>query len=266
MIVLYHADTAVCAAKVRVVLAEKNLGFESRLVQLHLGEQFTPEYMKLNPNAVVPTLVHDDAVITESGVINEYIDEVFPQPSLRPADAALRAKMRIWTKKEDSIHDAINTMTATMIFRHDLLQKSPAEQEARFASMPDPARRIKWRRMLDEGLSSSIVDEALMRFARHFRDMEKALAKGPWLTGENFTLADAGLLSFFYRLEMLQCAGLWREHFPAVSDWYERAKQRPSFAKAITGMIPPGAHEKYAAIAGPLWPQVDAGFRKALAV
>jgi len=265
MLVLHHADTAVCAAKVRVVLAEKSLDYESRLLQLHLGEQFSPAYLKLNPNAVVPTVEHDGAVLIESGVINEYLDEVFPAHPLRPADAAKRAKMRIWTKKEDSIHDAINTMTATMIFRHDLLQKPPADREARFSAMPDPARRIKWRRMLDEGLSSTIVDEALVRFARHFRDMEKALANGPWLLGDEFSLADAGLLSFFYRLEMLQCAGLWRQHFPAVTQWYERAKQRPSFSKAITSFIPAGAHEKYAAIAGPLWPQVENGFKKALA-
>ena len=59
MLTLYHADTAVCAAKVRVVLAEKSIGWEGRLINLGAGDQFAPDYMKLNPNAVVPTLVHD---------------------------------------------------------------------------------------------------------------------------------------------------------------------------------------------------------------
>ncbi len=51
-----------------------------------LGDQFDPEYLKLNPKAVVPILVHDGRVIVESTVICEYVDEDFPEPSLKPAD------------------------------------------------------------------------------------------------------------------------------------------------------------------------------------
>jgi len=265
MLTLYHGDTAVCAAKVRLVLCEKELAFEGKLLHLHKGDQFDPAYLKLNPNAVVPTLVHDDVVVTESTVINEYLDETFPARPLRPADPYGHARVRLWTKKEDSIHDAINTMTACIIFRHDLLQKPPAEREARYSKMPDPAKREKWRRMMEEGLDSSIVEEALVRFARHFRDMEKSLGNGPWLTGEQFTLADAGLLSFFFRLEMLECCGLWRDHYPRVTDWYARSRQRPSFRQAIIAPIPQEAFEKYKNIAAPLWPKVDAAFNRALA-
>lgn len=265
MLTLYHAPTAVCAAKARVVLAEKGLSYEGHLINLHLGDQFKPEYLKLNPNAVVPTLVHDGNVLIESTVINEYLDEAFPERPLRPEGPLGHARVRLWTKKEDTIHDAINTMTATIVFRHELLQKSPEERAARYSKMPDPAKREKWRRMMDEGLASPIVGEALVRFARHFRDMEKALADGQWLVGKEFTLADAGLLSFFYRLEMLSCAGLWREHFPRVSDWYERAKARPSFQSAIVGFIPPGEHEKYEKISAPLWPEVKGAYAKAMA-
>ncbi len=266
MLTLYHAPTAVCAAKVRVVLAEKQLPFEGHMINLHLGEQFAPEYMKINPNAAVPALIHDGEILVESNVINEYLDEAFPQTPLRPADPLGHARVRLWTKREDTIHDAINTMTATIVFRHDLIQKPPEERAKRYEKIPDPAKREKWRRMMDEGIDSPIVVEALVRFARHFRDMEKALANGPFLTGEQFTLADAGLLSFFYRLEMLQCAGLWREHFPRVSDWYERCKARKSFQEAIVAYIPPEDTEKYTRVGAPLWPTVDAAFRKALAV
>jgi glutathione S-transferase len=199
-------------------LSEKELAFDGKLLHLHKGEQFDPEYLKLNPNAVVPTLVHDGVVVTESTVINEYLDEAFPAKPLRPADPYGHARVRLWTKKEDTIHDAINTMTATIIFRHDLMQKTPAEREARYSRMPDPAKRQKWQRMMEEGLDASVVMEALVRFARHFRDMEKALSNGPWLTGKQFTLADAGLLSFFFRLEMLQAKGLWADHYPRVTD------------------------------------------------
>ncbi len=265
MLTLYHADTAVCAAKVRVTLAEKQLAFDSKLINLHAGEQFHADYLKLNANAVVPTLIHDGQVLIESGVINEYLDEAFPEKPLRPADAMGRARMRLWTKREDTIHDAINTMTAVIVFRHELMQKPPEERAKRYEKIPNLAKRAKWARMMEEGIDSGLVREALQHFAKLYRDMDKALEHGPWLTGDQFTLADSGLISFFYRLEMLQCAGLWRDHFPRVADWFERCKARPSFRTAILDMVPVGAHEKYAQIANPLWPKVDAVWRDVLA-
>lgn len=264
MLTLYHADTAVCAAKVRVVLSEKAIVYDGKLINLHAGEQFHPDYMKLNPNAVVPTLVHDGNVLIESGVINEYLDEAFPDRPLRPADALGRARMRLWTKREDTFHDAINTMTAVIIFRHDLMQKPPEERAKRYEKMPNPAKRAKWVRMMEEGVESGLVRDALQVFVKYFRDMEAALASGPFLLGQDFTLADAGLLSFFNRLDMLQCSGLWRDHFPRVTDWYALCQERPSFKAAILDPIPAGAHDKYRAIAAPLWPKVDAVWREVL--
>ena len=126
MLTLYHGDTAVCAAKVRVVLSEKGIEWQGKEINLGRGDQFDREYLKLNPNGVVPTLVHDGNVLIESTVINEYLDEVFAQKPLRPEGAYLRAKVRLWTKREDSVHYAINTMTTAIIFRPDLLKKTPA--------------------------------------------------------------------------------------------------------------------------------------------
>ncbi|HEY8579965.1 MAG TPA: glutathione S-transferase family protein [Beijerinckiaceae bacterium] len=264
-LVLYQADTAVCAAKVRVTLAEKGLAYEGRMLSLHTGDQFKPDYMKLNPAAVVPTLVHKGEVVVESTVINEYLDEAFPEPPLRPADPLGRARMRLWTKREDTIHDAINTITASLVFRVDLLKKTEEQRRARYEGIPDPAKREKWRVMLEQGGESSYFAEALTRFAKQFRDMEKALAASPWLAGDAFTLADAGLLSFFYRLEMAQCAGMWRDHFPRVREWFERARGRESFRIGVLDPIPAAAVETYRANAGPSWPQVDAAWRRTLA-
>ena len=257
MITLYHSDTAVCAAKVRITLAEKSLPFESKVMDLHSGDQFHPEYLKLNPNAVVPTLIHTDLVLTESTVINEYLDEVFPQNPLRPADAYARARMRLWTKREDTIHDAINTMTTAILFRHNLLKKSPSERARRYAAMPDPAKREKWKTIIDKGLESSYVRDALYRFASLFRDMEAALANGPFLLGDSFTLADVGLISFFYRLQMLETAALWTTHFPLVTAWFERCKTRESFDTAIMAYITPAHQTQYELVSKPSWPQVE---------
>ncbi len=265
MLTLYHGATAVCAAKVRVTLAEKGADYESKPMNLHTGDQFDPAYMKLNPNAVVPTLIHDGKVLIESTLINEYIDDVIPGPALRPDDAYGRARMRLWTKREDTIHDAINTMTASILFRAELMLKPPEERKKRYEKIPDPAKRAKWAQIMEHGVDSPLVDEALARFAKLFRDMEKALADGPWLTGEAFTLADIGQISFFYRLEMLECAGLWREHFPRVTVWFERCKARPSFKTAILDHIPPPAFASYQTHSTPQRERVEARFQQTLA-
>jgi glutathione S-transferase len=157
MLTLYHGASAVCAAKVRVTLAEKGADYDSRPVNLQTGEQFDPAYMKLNPNAVVPTIVHEGNVLIESTVINEYIDDVIPGPALRPADPYGRARVRLWTKREDTIHDAINTMTASILFRAELMQKPPEERKKRYEKMPDPAKRAKWAEIMDKGVESPLV-------------------------------------------------------------------------------------------------------------
>jgi glutathione S-transferase len=75
---LYHNDMSTCAQKVRFALAEKAATWRSHHLDLRARDQQKPEYLKLNPNAVVPTLVHEGVVIIESTVINEYIDDALP--------------------------------------------------------------------------------------------------------------------------------------------------------------------------------------------
>jgi len=82
MLELYHSINSVCAQKIRLALNEKKPACTEHLMKLN-GDQFDPAYLKLNPNGVVPTLIHDGQAITESAVILYYLDEVFPNPSLR---------------------------------------------------------------------------------------------------------------------------------------------------------------------------------------
>ena len=183
-----------------------------------------------------------------------------------PPDAYGRARARLWTKREDTIHDAINTMTTAIVFRADLLLKPEAERAKRYESIPDPYKRAKWRRLLEKGLESDVVGEALVRFNKLFRDMDKALADGPWLIGDAFTLADVGLISFFYRMEMMEAAGIWRHHYPRVADWFERCKARPSFKTAIDDPIPPAREAHFRRVSQPLRETVERAFERAMAV
>jgi glutathione S-transferase len=79
---------------VRLALKEKNLSYESRFISLFDQDHLSPEYLAINPDGQVPTLVHDGDVITETAVINEYLDDAFPNPPLRPGTPIGRARMR----------------------------------------------------------------------------------------------------------------------------------------------------------------------------
>jgi glutathione S-transferase len=74
------------SAKVRFYLAEKDLPWDGHYIDILTGEQFAPEYLKLNPNAIVPTLIHGAIVIRDSTNICEYLDDVFPENQIRPSD------------------------------------------------------------------------------------------------------------------------------------------------------------------------------------
>ncbi len=232
MLTLYHYPTAVCAAKVRVVLAEKHLAWDGRIVDLGKGEQRAADYLALNPNGVVPTLVHDGNAVTESTVIAEYLDEAFAEYPLRPAGALARARLRLWTKREDSIHDAINTITSVMVFCPLQRTQTPEKQAQWTANIPELAKRQKWNELMRDGAAANSVQLALVRLQDLMRDMEGTLADGAWLQGDAFTLADSGLISFFARLNALSLDFLLGG-YPRVTDWYARCVARPSFEVAI---------------------------------
>ena len=103
MLELYHNAVSTCSQKVRLVLDAKGLDYTSHEIDLVGGGQHDPDYVKLNPNHVVPTLVDDGRVFIESTLINEYVDEAYPGQPLRPSDPAGRHAVRLWTKKIDAL-------------------------------------------------------------------------------------------------------------------------------------------------------------------
>src|ERR1051325_1943602 len=91
---LYNAPQSTCSQRVRFVLHAKKLPFDDVRLNLLAGDQLKPDYLKLNPNGVVPTLDHDGAIVIDSTVIAEYLDEVEPATGLTPEDPVRRAHMR----------------------------------------------------------------------------------------------------------------------------------------------------------------------------
>jgi glutathione S-transferase len=254
MLTLYHGRTSVCSLKARLTLAEKGVAWESKLLTLR-GDQFEPGYMKLNPNAVVPTLVHDDNVIIESTVIMHYVDEMFRGAPLIPANPLARSKVRMMTKLMDEyVHVSCMTLTFATANRSHLMRLTPQEMDEELAKSPDPKRSEIKRQVVTHGLDAPLVKDALRHHGKLLDAIEKATKDAPYLAGSDWSLADAAATPYVWRLDKLKLARLWDDR-PGVAAWYDRIRARPSFKQAVEDWITPADHERYAKEPDP-WPKV----------
>ena len=186
----------------RFVLEEKQLPYQGILVNLLEFKQHSPEYLALNPNGFVPTLVHDGQPIIESSVICEYLDEVFPAVPLRPSNPRERARMRVWAKWTDEVViRAFQVANWNRMMAPTARQWSDEEVERRFKSVPVPDRREDWRRMARELFSEAEIAQAVANIRRTLERMEADLAHGPWLAGAVFSLADIHLSPYIVRID-----------------------------------------------------------------
>jgi glutathione S-transferase len=261
MLTLHHGRTSVCSIKARLALAEKGVDWDSKLLTLR-GDQFDPAYMALNPNAVVPTLVHDGRVILESTVIMHYADEAFPGPALAPAEAAARAQMRMVEKLMDEyIHISCMTLTFATANRQHLMKLSPQEMEEELAKAPDPKRSEIKRQVVTHGLDAPLVKDALHHHEKLFAMMEQALASGPYLAGPTWSLADAAATPYIWRLDKLKLAPLWNGR-AGIAAWFDRVRARPSFKLAVDDWVGADDNNRYASQPDP-WPKVQEILRAA---
>ncbi|MGO9401252.1 MAG: glutathione S-transferase family protein [Xanthobacteraceae bacterium] len=261
MITLYHHGSSVCAAKVRLVLAEKSVPWEGVYVDILRGDQFDPGYMKLNPKAVVPTLVHDGQVIIESAVICEYLDEVFPTPPLKPAEPANRAAMRLWTKAVDEhLHPACAELTFASCHRYIIGRLPPEKFNEFLDSTPPISVTADWhtrkKEIVRQGMAAPRVDRTFRLYDSYLQKMEDTLANQPWLAGETLSLADIAMAPYVNRLDMLGMSEMWVGSRPRLTRWFERMKSRPSFKPSLLDMCPPDLTSDLKTFGSQSWPDV----------
>jgi glutathione S-transferase len=260
MLELYHYGFSTCSQKVRLVLAEKGIDFVSHEIDLLGGGQHDPAYVQLNPNHVVPTLVHDGSVLIESTLINEYLDDAFPETPMRPPDPRGRHAVRLWTKRiDEKVHAATAVVTFAVGPRSVLLQQPAEVREANINSIPDPDDRAARRSVIERGVEAPEFAGALGKMLALLDQMEASLASGSWLSGRAFGLADAAALPYVLRLDHLAMTPLLsNDARPALADWYQRVRARPSFEVAVSKWAPEPAVEFLRMAGGAVWPQVEA--------
>lgn len=232
-LVLYHAWMSSASRRVRFCLEEKGLPYVGIFVRLLKNEQNTPQYLALNPNGVVPTLLHRGRPIIESTVINEYLEDVYPDTPLRPADASERAAMRVWTYMADMVViKAFQELNWNRMMGPTASKWSDEELAQKMATTPMPERREQWRRVARQPYSEGEIKRAADVLRHVLERMETSLERGPWLAGSVFSLADINMSPYAVRFGELEEHGMFLRDYPRTQAWWARVQARPAFARA----------------------------------
>lgn len=263
MLELYHHGSSVCAAKVRFAMAEKVVvPDEMHYVDILNGEQFEPEYLKINPKAVVPALVHDGNIINESTVICEYVNDAFDGPALMPVDPLARARVRLWEKAVDEqLHPACGELTFVCCHRHIVMRLGEEKLREFLTSTPDQSVTSTWKQRKQEivrlGFDAPGIENTIRMYDGYLFKMEEALGTYEWLSGDTFSLADIALTPYVNRLDMLSMSGMWiNGRLPNVEAWFAKIKAMDSFTPTFLDWCPEQLTDDLRTFGAESWPEI----------
>jgi glutathione S-transferase len=229
MLALYHFGPVANSLTPLLCLLEKGLAFDNRVLDSRKWEHHDPAFRAINPNGVVPVLVHEGRTVRESTVINEYLEDVFPEVPLRPADPWLRAEMRVLTKYVDEYFCPALTTIGAHGATPFASKIDKAEMAARLANMPDEEVRRKWATVSETGYSDEELADARRKLGNCIARLEGILDGGrPWLLGEFYSLADIKWYSMAPALPRVMPEACNPDATPRIAAWLERMAARPA--------------------------------------
>ena len=232
---LYHSFLSNCSMRVRMTLEEKKLPWIDHHLDLTKKEHITPEYFGINPNGVVPTLVHDGVVIIESDDIIDYLDKTFPEPPLRPTSTDALEKMYWWMRSAVEIHV---TGIKTFIYYNKMQgkMKQSEEQKEAYESLQTNKDLLDFHKhSSNEGFSAEEAKAAEKIIDRFFVEADNILEEHEWLVGDQFTLADITWVPLHFTLAG---ASYDFSRFPNVDAWADRLNGRECYQKGILDWCP----------------------------
>jgi len=230
----YHAEPAANSLKSMIPLKEKGLDYESIYVDLHRFEQHQPWFVAINPEGQVPVLDHDGVIITHTTVINEYLEDVFPDVPLRPRDPAGAARMRYWNKFIDEhVMNHVSMHGWHRMVGIIARNIENGEFEKLLENIPLPDQRKKWL-TARSGFSEADLANATAKIEYAVDKVEKQLGQTQWLAGEDYTLADINFYShcgmmverMFPEMEIATRA-------PRLVEWRDRMTARPAVKASL---------------------------------
>src|SRR5271167_2084719 len=201
---LYYSPLSVYSAKPRIAMFEKAIAHETRLVNWTpaTGWVKPEELPRLNPKAQIPVLVDGDAVIYDSTIIVEYLDERVPKTPLFPTGAVERARCRTL----EDLGDTLLAPQLGVLVREVLLK-------------PDPSTR-----------DSAAVAQAKAELARQYQRLDRELGKREYLCDE-FSVADISCFSPINIASLME--GAPSAEFGNLTGWATRMSKRPSVARYL---------------------------------
>ncbi len=228
--VLYNAPQSTCSQRVRYAMHAKGLPFEERKLDLFSGDQLKPEYLAINPNGVVPALVHEGVPVIDSAVILEYLEDIAPDTApMRPKDPREVARLRAMMRFVDEVPTpAIRIPSYNIAFLPHY--QSMTEEEFQALCDSKPLRREFLMRMGRTGFPEADMNEALGRLRRGVERMAQWLDQngGPWLMGRDLSLVDVAVMPVIVRMDDINLGHLW-DDLPAVGSWLDAIRATAPF-------------------------------------
>ncbi len=234
MLELYHYEPSANSMKPMLCLKEKGIDFVSRYIDLHSFEQHSPDFVRVNPNGQVPALLHDGEIITESTVINEYLDDVFPQVPLRPRAPAARARMRVWSKFVDEYFCPALSMHGWNVLVPGIVARlQSGEFDQLLERIPLKEQRDKWKTAATHSFTADQLADSKRKVGVSIERMEKILGQSTWLAGNEYSLADVNTYSMVVPVPRFFPEFLNEKVAPRTMDWVRRMNERPAVKAAL---------------------------------
>jgi glutathione S-transferase len=233
MMRLFHSTHSTCSQKVRLCLAEKGLNWQSVHLNLRQFDQVQPEFLAINPAGLVPVLEDRGTVILESRIINEYLEDAYPDVALLPASARERVRIRTLTRHIDVVvSEAIKLPSFAKNIQPTLQSENRETVLSQIERIPDPAIRARWRMAATGALHPADFEDALVILRDWLDELDDTLARHPWLSGGRIGLADVDAAPFIQRLMRIDM-GADVQARPHVLAWFTHYSQTPAFLAAM---------------------------------
>ena len=239
---LFHTDISNCCDRVRITLSEKQLPWEGHFFELPQGDHLTADFFRINPNGVVPVLVDDGVIVTDSNNIIEYLDQKFPEPSLQPASDTLAEDMRRLMASAASCHPYIAALSFEFLFGVTPYSPEFFQKRAQLKKIHDPAMEKMFDHNSGE-VAPGMVKTAIVEVIKALGELNSALAGSQWLVGDQFSLADISWAVQIHRLITLRLADV--DNFPDLARWYDGLAQRSSVKRGMLDWETPGRYAMF---------------------
>lgn len=252
MLELYHWKPVSHSARVLICLHEIGVEFESRFVDLMAFEQFSPDFLALNPQAQVPVLMVDGESLSESALINQFLAETYPEAGLAPTDPLGWYECLSWSKYVDyNLGCSVATLGCHERLVPLLAKRERGDLLAAIDSIPVPERRPAWREAAENRYGEGVIANSERKAQLVLQRMEGVLAESDWVIGDSYSIADIDSFALLYTLHGIAPRLVNEDSAPHTMAWLARIAARPAVAAALAlhddveGFAPGPEHSRW---------------------